>query len=135
MKLWITDNGNPDHKAVLLEVVGERIPVEESPEGLKITLVMDGSIGPEESYRIDGSGNAFTVTGTDKLGLYYGIGKLLHTAAWTGESFTPKGTSGVISPDCPYRAIYFCTHFYNWYNLAPVEELEKYARDLLDDLL
>ena len=131
MKLWINDNGNSDHKNVFLEVVRERIPVEEDRGGLQVELRMDPKIGPEESYRVDGSGSSFTVTGADRLGLYYGIGKLLHTAVWTDKRFAPKATDGVISPECPYRAIYFCTHFYNWYNLAPVEELEKYARDLL----
>ena len=131
MKLWINDNGNRDHKRVLLEVIGERIPVEEAPEGLQISLVMDSGVGPQESYRIDECGGTFTVTGADTLGLYFGIGKLLHTAAWTGESFTPKGTSGVISPDCPYRTFYCATHFFNWYNLCPTEELEKYTRDLV----
>ena len=67
MKLWINDNGNLDHKRVLLEVIGERIPVEEAADGLQISLVMDGNVGPEESYRIDECGGAFTVIRADKL--------------------------------------------------------------------
>ena len=41
MKIWINKNGNPDHKRVLLEVIGERIPVEEAADGLQISLVID----------------------------------------------------------------------------------------------
>ena len=131
MKIWIEEHGNNDHKNVLLEVLRERIPVEEAPDGLKISLWIDAAMGPEESYRVDAVEGGFAVTGTDTLGLYFGIGKLLHTAAWTEESFAPKATDGLVSPDCPYRIVYFATHFFNWYNLAPVEEVEKYARDLL----
>ena len=131
MKLWIVDNGNWEHKKVLLEVVRERIPVEECAEGLKIVLVMDEAVGPKESYRIDEEAGIFTVTGADKLGLYFGIGKLLHTAAWTDKALAPKATDGIISPDCPSRTVYFATHFFNFYNLAPIEVLAKYCRDLV----
>ena len=106
MKLWIIDNGNLDHKRVLLEVISERIPMEEAADGLQISLVMDPHVGPMESYRIDEADGAFTVTGADTLGLYFGIGKLLHTAAWTGEDFAPKATNGVIAPDCENRIFY-----------------------------
>jgi len=131
MKIWIESNGHEDHKNVLLEVVRERIPAEEASDGLKIALQMDEAVGPKESYRIDEADGCFTVTGADQLGLYFGIGKLLHTAAWTGESFAPMATNGVIAPDCTHRTFYCATHFFNWYNLCPIEELEKYTRDLV----
>ena len=64
MKIRIDDHGHADHKQVLLEVIRERIPAEEAPEGLKISLRMDATIGPAESYRVDAAADGFTVTGT-----------------------------------------------------------------------
>lgn len=96
-----------------------------------LTLGVDETLGASESYLIAGEGNDWHVTGTDTLGLFYGIGKLLHSAAWTCDSMTPVATAGLITPACSFRATYYSVHFHNWYHEAPVEELIRYTEELL----
>ena len=131
MKININSNGNFGHEELLKKHISGRIPVEYSDGDMIVELCVDSSINAEESYKIIGYGNDWKIVGSDKLGLYYGIGKFLHSAKWTEESFVPKSTDKVISPACPYRAIYFSVHFYNWYYMASIEELKSYLEEML----
>ncbi|MBQ8258702.1 MAG: hypothetical protein IJY97_03985 [Clostridia bacterium] len=71
------------------------------------------------------------MVGSDTLGLYYGIGKLLHSAKWSESEFSPCSTNGVVSPACVCRTVSYAIHFYNWYQMAPDDEQESYLEDLL----
>lgn len=125
---------------------------------MKITLQVEPTLGKAESYEITINDNdlkrtietmemwtpTYTITGADSLGLLFGIGKFLHTAIWEKDAFyhltgndglertlLPKLPQGVVSPDCPVRAIYFALHNYNWYQEASEEELLTYLTELL----
>ena len=131
MKINLIDGGNSIHADVFKKKLTKRIDAEFCDEGLTLEFSVDGGIGVAESYRIDKTEGGFSVKGSDCLGLYYGIGKLLHSAKWTKDAFYPIATDGVISPACSYRAVYFSVHFYNWYQVSPVDEQESYLEDLL----
>ena len=131
MNLCILDNGYNQHANVMLNNLRKRIPVEVAQDGLKISLAIDSKIGIEESYQILFEDSMWKIIGSDILGLYFGIGKFLHTAKWHDEMFYPNPPQGVISPDCSYRVIYFSVHAYNWYHMAPTEDLEEYLEELL----
>ena len=118
------------HADLFRRTVAKRIVAEFSPGGLKIILDVDGSLG-EESYRVNAVPGGFEVLGGDEPGLYFGMGKLLHSARWTQTDFYPKPTDGTVSPACAFRAIYFAVHFYNWYQNAPSGELEEYLEELM----
>jgi len=105
------------------------------------TLARDGSapftlelaIEPEigkEAFRItDGPQGGIRIAGNDERGMLYGVGKLLRTSRYEG-GFAPGGWRGVSVPDKSLRGIYLATHFYNYYQTAPVEEVERYVEEL-----
>ncbi len=131
MKLCILNNGNLDHEELLVRVLKERIPVELCEEGLQISLYIDPQIEVQESYRIDQMEEGWRISGADRLGLYFGIGKFLHTAKWSEQEFTPDPPQGMIAPACSLRVIYAANHFYNWYMTAPIDKITRYIEELV----
>ena len=131
MKITTINNGYEQHELLLKRCITERIAVEFTDGGITIELCIDENLGAEESYQIIGHEDEWKIIGSDKLGLYYGIGKFLHSATWDDKSFVPKETGRVVTPACPYRAIYFSIHFYNWYYMASIEELQHYLEEML----
>lgn len=131
MKIELKNNGYVKHAELFLKTVGDRIPLELEDGGMVIELKIDSSIAKAESFSICGEGKNWCITGSDELGLYFGIGKFLHTADWDENSFVPKATNGVVSPECSFRAMYFATHFYNFYHAATAEALKQYVEDML----
>ena len=131
MNIKIIDNGFKKHAELLKRSINERITTDEKCGEMIIELSIDKLIGIEESYKLSLVNDVWQIVGSDELGLYYGIGKFLHSAEWTEDSFTPKATDGVSSPDCSFRATYYSVHFHNWYHEAPLEELERYTEEIL----
>ena len=70
------------------------------------------------------------ITGNDARGLLYGVGKFLHTSAYGSQGFTPGSWRGTSVPKMPVRGIYFATHFHNYYQVAPIEDVQQYIEDL-----
>ncbi|MBQ9393067.1 MAG: hypothetical protein IJU18_03635, partial [Oscillospiraceae bacterium] len=131
MKIQIIANGHAAQEEVLRRRIAERIDAAFAPGGMTVTLTVDAAAGKAESYRIDGAGQDWRVTGADGQGLYYGVGKFLHSACWSEEDFAPAATDGWVSPDCEFRCIYFSVHFHNWYQEASTEEVARYLEDML----
>lgn len=97
---------------------------------LTVVLAIEPGIGPE-GYRIaDGAQGGVIVTGNDERGLLYGVGKLLHTSSYSAQGFTPGSWRGVSVPATPLRGMYLATHFRNFYQVAPIEEVQRYIEDL-----
>jgi hypothetical protein len=97
---------------------------------LTITLVLDPAL-PAESYEITNSGtNNLRVIGADQRGLLYGLGKLLRDSRYGPGGFTPGAGRGRSTPDCSFRALYAATHFMNFYEAAPLEEVRVCVEDL-----
>ena len=86
-----------------------------SAEGYGITTTPDG---------------ATRIMGGDERGLIYGVGKFLRTSHFDVEGFTPGTWFGVSTPACPVRGVYFATHFNNFYEAAPLEEVREYVDEL-----
>ena len=131
MKIKIINNGFEAQHELLKRCIEERIPVTYEDDGMKIVLCINVSIESEESYCITQSDCAWIIEGSDELGLYHGIGKFLHSATWNEEGFEPVATNIVVTPACSFRAAYFSVHFYNWYHMAPIDELKKYLEDMV----
>ena len=131
MKVIVIDNGFERHRNLFEKTIKERIPVRFTEGGMEIELCMDETIGKAESYIITSEANKYIITGADERGLYYGIGKLLHSAKWSETDFVPQPPTGVQTPANVFRAVYTSVHFYNWYHQAPTEELERYLEELV----
>ncbi|MCG3147452.1 MAG: hypothetical protein PCFJNLEI_00892 [Verrucomicrobiae bacterium] len=81
----------------------------------KIELTIQPGIGIE-GFRIEDG----QIIGNDEQGLLYGAGKFLRDPAWRGTSV----------PEKPIRAIYFASHFHNFYHDAPIEKVCRYIEEL-----
>ncbi len=86
----------------------------------------DGS----EGFTICGARGKVRVTGNDERGLLYGLGKLLRTSSCESGVFTPGSWRGASRPACSLRGVYLASHFGNFYEAAPIQELETYVEDL-----
>lgn len=126
----VTNNFN-QHARILKRCIDERIPAEYSDDGVTIKLCIDDTIGAEESYLISAVDKGWKITGADEMGLFFGIGKFLHSAKWTETELIPNPPQHVMTPACSFRATYFAIHFYNWYQMAPLEEIQQYLEEML----
>ena len=97
---------------------------------LKILLVIKHDIG-SEGFRISDAGHSIIrIIGNDARGVLYGVGKFLRTSTYNRNEFVPGKWRGTSIPQKSVRGIYLATHFYNYYQNAPVEEVERYMQDI-----
>jgi hypothetical protein len=116
---------------IMVERCGEPLPLAGAyPKRAKLTLALDAALGAE-SYAIRDNGESgIVVAGGTPRGLLYGVGRLLREATYTPGCFTPGAWRGSASPMMPIRGAYFAIHFHNWYQEAPLAELERYVEEL-----
>lgn len=60
----------------------------------------------------------------------YAAGKILRTGNYSGNVFTPGNWRGIWIPAKSFRCVYFASHFYNVYEVAPLEMVLEYLEDL-----
>ena len=110
------------------------VGLDASNAAIHIVVRVDTAIGPE-SFAIatlpSGDDGGVSVTGGDARGVYYGLGKLLRGSSF-GTCFTPSSWRGYSSPVAPngFRAMYLATHLQNFYQAAPIDEVQTYIEDL-----
>jgi hypothetical protein len=97
---------------------------------LTVELAIEPGIGAEGFIIADGKDGAVRIIGNDERGLLYGVGKFLRTSRYDRGGFTPGTWRGSSVPEKALRGIYFATHFYNYYQTAPVDEIERYVEEL-----
>jgi hypothetical protein len=97
---------------------------------LAVELAIEPGIGAEGYKIADGTTGTVRIIGNDDRGLLYGVGKFLHTSTYGSQGFTLGSWRGVSVPKMPVRGIYLATHFQNYYQVAPIEEVARYVEDL-----
>lgn len=93
------------------------LAIEESAEAEGFSITQDGK-------------DTIRITGNDERGLLYGLGRFLRTSRYDGDGFTPGDWRGTDAPMGSFRAIYAATHFNNFYEAAPIEEVQQYLEDV-----
>ncbi|MBZ5855508.1 hypothetical protein [Flavihumibacter profundi] len=97
---------------------------------LNIELVTE-TTATSESFRITGDGKPnIRITGSDENGLIYGIGKFLRSSRFDQGGFTPGTWRGSSAPAGKARGMYFASHFGNFYEAAPIDEVSQYVDEL-----
>ena len=118
---------------LLARAIRERtgINVVQVEDRADIVLQCPAEIAPE-AYRIADSPrqDAVRIEAADGRGLVYGVGRLLRGSEFGTGRFEPSAWRGMSKPVNPVRAIYFASHFYNWYHVAPIAEVERYVEEL-----
>ena len=95
-----------------------------------IALATDPAL-PPEGFRIeDAGGEGVRITGADEHSVLYGVGKFLRKSRYGTDGFTPSNWRGTSAPEGSFRAIYAATHFNNYYEAAPADEVSRYLEDL-----
>ena len=117
--------------AILGQRLGDRgLAVIESEGSPELVLTVDPAVGAD-SFRISGPpAGPVVVSGGDGRGLIYGVGKLLRTSSFQDGRCALSPWRGSEAPRCPVRGMYFATHFGNYYESAPLSEIERYLEDL-----
>ena len=77
------------------------------------------NLGNEE-YSVARENQRLVISGGTASAVVYGVGRLIREPEFRGHS----------APDKSFRAIYFATHFGNWYDNAPEDEIDRYIEDL-----
>ena len=95
-----------------------------------VELGRDASL-PAESFDIAAvDDTTVRITGADDRGVLYGIGKWLRTGRYESTGFVPGTWQGTSVPAKTWRAMYFATHFHNFYQQAPIADITNYVEDL-----
>lgn len=87
-------------------------------------------IGTEGFTISNGAKGAVRVTGNDERGVLYGLGKVFRDGRCSGGKFMPGAWRGASRPAGSLRGVYLASHFGNFYEAAPIEELETYVEEL-----
>ena len=105
-------------------------PLPAKGDGPALTLALDPTL-PAEGYALhDAPDGGLALGGADPRGLVYGVGRLLREGTFTEAGWAPGAWRGSDQPALPVRGIYFATHFYNYYHVAPIEEIQRYVQEL-----
>lgn len=94
--------------------------LEDCRGGARLTLDIQAGMGAEGFRVEDDRRGGVRLVGNDENGLLYAVGKYLRLPEWRGVSV----------PEKPVRAIYFATHFHNFYHDAPIEKVCRYVEEL-----
>ncbi|MCA9426706.1 MAG: nucleoside hydrolase [Candidatus Omnitrophica bacterium] len=100
----------------------------ESASDAEIVLTIDADL-PREAFSIEEDRSALKIAGGSAQGLLYGVGKFLRTSGYE-NGFHPSEWRGTSVPRGSMRGMYFASHFHNWYQTAPEEEIARYMEDL-----
>ena len=127
------EDGAAEAFRLMARAVRERtgLDVAQVEDGADIVLQRSAELAPE-AYRIadDARQDAVRIEAADGRGLIYGAGRLLRESGLAAGRFEPCAWRGTSQPANPVRAIYFASHFYNWYHVAPIEKVERYVEEL-----
>jgi len=119
--------GQPEDHQLIVETLnraGLEPPAE--PEGY---LLLVGAAG--EIARSWGKGMPFAlICGNDSRAVLYGLGRLLRMMDLDNPGLYCPIVTKREHPAGKERGVYFATHFNNWYESAPFEEVKTYVEDL-----
>lgn len=99
--------------------------------GFTITVTRDPHCA-EDEFRLSGSADAkdLRLDCGGPAAFLYAAGKILRTGKYENGRFSPGLWRGTWKPEKPVRCVYFASHFYNVYEVSPIEKMEEYIEDL-----
>jgi hypothetical protein len=135
IKFGVTSNVDPivnKGVEVVQRIISSRTGLDftkEHDNRLDVLLIIVPEGLPAEAYRID-RGESVSIIASDPRGILYGLGKFLRTSSFGPQGFSPGNWTGISVPEKRFRKIYFATHFFNFYHVAPVEVVTRYIEEL-----
>lgn len=95
-----------------------------------LALAVDPALEPEQFSISDMGEEGVRITGGKERAILYGLGKFLRTSRYSRDGFIPGDWRGTSAPEGTFRAVYAATHFQNFYEAAPPDEVSRYLEDL-----
>lgn len=83
-----------------------------------------------ESFTIRSTESGVEILSGDVLGLLHGAGFFLRHTEFADSGTEPCAWRGSQTPKCAIRGTYFASHFFNFYHVAPYDEMKRYIEDL-----
>lgn len=135
---WVKTESQPNQYLTYLQSIFNRHLTERCRNHANDDKYLDFDINFElnpqlysDQFIIEVSSNiSRKIIGQNSRALLYGLGKFLRTSSFEQGIFVPSTWAGVSSPEVPLRAIYFATHFFNFYHNAPIAQIQNYIEDL-----
>ena len=128
----LIDHGmDPEGFAVLESAVTRRLR-ERGCEaaGIPVTVETDPAL-QEDAYRVEASRDAVRIRAGGTAGAFSGARDYLRRCAFDGSGgFRPFAGSFGFTPVNPIHGMYFASHFRNFYEEAPVDEVRTLIEDL-----
>ena len=101
-----------------------------SEPGLEVVLMVDGQM-QEDEYRVEANSRRVCVVSGGVSGSFAGVGDYLRKSAFDGRGgCTPFEGTLALRPDNPIHGMYFATHFQNFYEAAPLDQVRSIIEDL-----
>lgn len=94
-----------------------------------LTLKYDSSV-EDEGYIFAPLNNGAAISASCLSGLYAGAGHFLLTVRIKDGGLLPSEEYKVSTPQKKMRGMYFATHFHNFYNDAPISEVQRYVEEM-----
>lgn len=97
---------------------------------LTLELKVNGN-GSADGFAItDRPGGGILITGNNARSLLTGVGRLIRDSSFAAGGFAPTAWRGKDAPASRIRGVYLATHFGNFYDAAPLDEIRPYLEDL-----
>ncbi len=95
-----------------------------------VTLAVDEGL-KNDCYTINAKDGRIGLTAANDCSLHAAFGRFLLESRFDGRGgFVPCSKSIDFTPAKPLRGMYFASHFYNFYHVAPIEEVYAVVEDL-----
>lgn len=104
--------------------------ITEGGGALRVTLAIEPGLGTEGFRIAADSDGSIRIVGNDARGLLYGVGKFLRSSRYDQGGFTPGSWRGTSVPEGSVRCLDATAHFMNFYEAAPIPELQAYIEDV-----
>ncbi len=99
-------------------------------EGLPVHIEVDLAL-QEDEYRVSAAADAVKVMTGGTIGAFSAVGDYLRRSQFDGRGgFEPFVGEFSLKPDNPIHGMYFASHFQNFYEAAPVGEVQQVIEDL-----
>jgi hypothetical protein len=119
------------HGAIRPDLTRLRIPdAPKEPDSFALSTIA-GDDGSAPRDLLVSTRTIAIVNGHDARGLLYGLGRLLRLASSnSGASLVAPRIEERHTPAIRDRGVYFATHFQNFYEGAPLEEIDRYVEEM-----
>lgn len=104
--------------------------VKDASAQFTIELAKEQTKDPESYHIADKTKTHVKISAAEDAAVLYGVGRFLRTSRYDKNGFTPGTWRGTSAPKGKVRGMYFATHFGNFYEAAPIEEVQKYVEEL-----